>query len=189
MALLNLTLLFLAVISCGIATETTGSPENTTPDSYKPLRPSQQYELPATDLQLPKMESTNLPFYAPDLMTVLKPPQYNSEPDYYQVPIPAQDLIAPIETEWNPNNDPQYYYTLPSKHYQLPTNEFPKKFSQTLHFKDKPISNKPKIEIELDEINEEQYKQKQKELTKNYDNLAKKENQKEILKRQQTIQI
>ncbi|XP_044267826.1 uncharacterized protein LOC123013397 [Tribolium madens] len=187
-----------AIITVAKARPTTKSPKpyqtEETDDSYNP-RPYDEpitYETFAipTNLQLPKSESAQVPFYVPDITTALKAPQYNSEPNYYQVPIPAQDLVAPSETAWNPDNDPKFFYEVPASLTQqnIPTNLYPKKFNKDVHVKSKPYSSKPKQEIVLEPINEKQFLAKQKSLTKVYDNLAKKENQKD-LQSQQAVQI
>ncbi|XP_072393313.1 uncharacterized protein [Diabrotica undecimpunctata] len=153
------------------------------PDSYQPF----QTQLPV-ELELPNEEANPIPFYAPEPSVDLKAPRESQEPDYYQVPIPNQELVAPVDTEWNPNKDPIYYYEVPAiiNNQELPTREFPKKYNEDIHDKKKPYSSKPKVEIIFEPISKQQYEEKQIELTKNFDKLAKKENQK-IIQAQQTI--
>lgn len=157
------------------------------PPSYE-----SSYQIP-TDLQLPKTEQSGIPFYPAELSTVLKAPQYSPEPTYYEVPIPSQDLIAPIQNAWNPNNDPSYFYEVPVvlTKQELPTNGFPKKYNKEIHSKTKPFSSKPKQEITLYPIEEKEVARKQKNLNKVFDSLAKKENQKRIQEQQsqQAVQI
>ncbi|RZB62203.1 uncharacterized protein BDFB_002595, partial [Asbolus verrucosus] len=155
-------------------------------DSYHPQpyaeEPSYEAFALPTNLQLPKSNSAQVPFYAPDLNTALKAPQYNSEPNYYQVPVPSQDLVAPAEKVWNPNNDPKFFYEVPASITQqnIPTNFYPKKFNKELHIKSKPFSSKPKQEIVLRPIDEKEFAAKQKNFNKVFDKLAKKENQKDL---------
>ncbi|XP_066138179.1 uncharacterized protein [Euwallacea fornicatus] len=138
-------------------------------------------QLPMT-IQLPK-EETSLPFYQG------QPPPYLSAsqilPNYYQVPVPSEFLIAPTEGSWNPYNDPTLYYELPASITKevLPTNQFPKKFNKDIHLKGKPISTVPKQEITLEPIDESQYIQKNKELYKTMQQLNKKENQRNVEKK------
>uniref|UniRef100_A0A6P7F593 Uncharacterized protein LOC114326065 isoform X2 n=1 Tax=Diabrotica virgifera virgifera TaxID=50390 RepID=A0A6P7F593_DIAVI len=133
------------------------------PDSYQPF----QTQLPM-ELELPKEEANPVPFYAPEPSTDLKAPQEFQEPDYYQVPIPNQELAAPIDTEWNPNNDPIYYYEVPAiiNNQESPTREFPKKYNEDIHDKKKPFASQPKVEIIFEPISKQQYEEKQIELTK-----------------------
>lgn len=132
--------------------------------------------------RLPKLEENPLPFNSPEPITYLKAPQETQEPNYYQVPIPAQDLVAPTETEWNPSNDPTLYYDVPAIVVQqdLPTREFPKKFVEELHNKRKPYSTRPKQELIVELIDEKEYDTRQKDIQKTFQKLAKKENQKDI---------
>ncbi|KAJ3654816.1 hypothetical protein Zmor_013975 [Zophobas morio] len=196
MAFLNKVVSCVAIISIATALPSTKSPYQTEEieDSYNPQSYSEQpkyeaFALP-TNLQLPKTEASEVPFYVPDLNTALKTPQYNAEPNYYQVPVPSQDLVAPAEKAWNPNNDPKFFYEVPASLTQqnIPTNFYPKKFNKEIHIKSKPYSSKPKQEIVLRPIDEKQFIVKQKALSKAYDSLAKKENQKE-LQSQQAVQI
>lgn len=156
-------------------------PEET--DSYQLY----QRQLPIA-LELPKQEPKQTQFYVPEPVNFLKAPQESQEPDYYQVPIPNQDLVAPVDTEWNPNGDPIYYYELPAviSKQELPTKEFPKKYNEDIHDKKKPYSLKPKLEVIFEPISAKQYEDKQIQLAKNFDQLAKKENQK-LIKTQQAI--
>lgn len=143
---------------------------------------------PADNLELPRFESAAVPFYSPEPSTDLRAPSFsdNSQPNYYQVPIPAQELVAPIETAWNPNNDPKFYYEVPAilSKQELPTNSFPKKYNKQIHSKEKPFSSKPKQEIALEPIYEQAYIRKQKELHKLMDKLAKEENRKQLIQQQ-----
>lgn len=163
----------------GSVTEDYAPLESTTAptDSYQVYQP----QVPLT-IQLPKIEINPVPFYAPEPITYLKPPSEIQEPDFYQVPIPAQELVAPVETEWNPSNDPTLYYEVPAvvTKQELPTNSYPKKYNQEIHTKSKPYSSKPKQEIVLEAIDEREYETKQKDLQKSFQQLAKKENQKQI---------
>lgn len=149
----------------------------TNEESYSP------FVLP-TNLELPKAEASQVPFFAPDLTTALKAPQFSlpPNPNYYQVPMPSLDLVAPPARSWNPNNDPKFFYEVPATLTQqnIPTNLFPKKFNQELHSKSKPFSSKPKQEIILRPITEKEFVAKDKSLNKVFDSLAKKENQKVI---------
>ncbi|KAJ8930711.1 hypothetical protein NQ314_016476, partial [Rhamnusium bicolor] len=130
-------------------------------DSYQLYQP--QVVLPL-NIQLPREEQSPIPFYSPEPIAYLKAPQENQEPNYYNVQLPAQELVAPVETVWNPNNDPTLYY----------------EFNKDIHSKDKPFSAKPKQEIVLEPIDEKQYESKQKDLHKVFEKLAKKENQKQV---------
>lgn len=114
--------------------------------------------------------------------TDLRAPSETFQPNYYQSPVPSQDLVAPVETVWNPNNDPKLYYEVPAvlTKQELPTKEFPKKYNEENHLKKKPYATRPKQELVLEPIDEEQYEQKQKDLQKTFQILAKKENQKQI---------
>lgn len=134
------------------------------------------------NFQLPKQEQSDQPFYAPEPVTYLVAPQEIQEPDYYRVPIPAQDLVAPTDTEWNPKRDPSFYYEVPAvlTRQELPTKEYPKKFNEAIHAKPKPHSVKPKEEVVLEPINEKQYEEKQKDLEKTFLKFTKKQNQKEV---------
>lgn len=172
----------IAIITLARALPTTKSPQlyqtEEIDDSYNP-RPYETdstlaFALP-TNLQLPKSESAQIPFYVPDITTALKAPQYSSEPNYYQVPIPAQDLVAPSETAWNPDNDPKFFYKITQN---TPTNLYPKKFDKEIHVKSKPYSSKPKQEAVF--VPEKEFIAKQKNLDKVYEKLAKKENQKDL---------
>ncbi|CAH1369212.1 hypothetical protein MTP99_010686 [Tenebrio molitor] len=190
MALLNKLVYCIAISSIVRALPTTNSPkpyqtenidDSYNPQSYSDTPAYEAFALP-TNLQLPKSEPSQVPFFAPDLNTALKAPQYNSEPNYYQVPVPSQDLIAPSEKSWNPNNDPKFFYEVPASLTQqnIPTNYYPKKFNKEIHIKSKPYSSKPKQEIVLKPIDEKQFIAKQKSLNKVFDSLAKNENQKEL---------
>ncbi|CAH2015895.1 unnamed protein product [Acanthoscelides obtectus] len=153
-------------------------------DSYLPY----QTQLPL-QLQVPR-EQNSMPFitpqdqlYVPEPATDLRAPTEGGQPNYYQqVPVPAQELVAPSEVEWNPNNDPKLYYEVPAvlTRQEQPTKQFPKKYNSDIHTKNKPYSLRPKQELVLEPINERQYQQKQNQLQKTYDRLAKKENQKLI---------
>lgn len=162
-----------------------GAVPSYTPDTYEQA-PVDSYELPPQlplTFELPREEPASVPFYSPEPSTDLRAPQYVANvPDYYQSPIPSQELVAPVETQWNPNNDPKFYYEVPAllTKQQLPTNAYPKKYNKDLHSKEKPYSSKPKTEITLEPINEAEYILKQKDLHKSFEKLAKKENQKQI---------
>lgn len=144
--------------------------------------------------RLPKLEpnpvqfnappSNPAPFSGPELITYLTAPQEDQEPNYYEVPVPAQELTAPIETAWNPSNDPAMYFDVPAVVVQqdLPTREFPKKFIEEIHSKKKPYSSKPKQELVVELIDEKEYDSRQKDIQKTFQKLAKKENQKDIKK-------
>lgn len=153
-------------------------------EDFRPLEsiaePTDSYRVPL-NIQLPKIEINPVPFYAPEPITYLKPPSENQEPNYYQVPIPAQELVAPVEAEWYPN-DPTLYYEVPAlvTKQELPTNSYPKKYNEEIHSKSKPYSSKPKQEILLEAIDEREYETKQKDLQKSFQQLAKKENLKQI---------
>lgn len=170
-------------LSATIPNESAEKPTETsveTFDSYAVQQLPQQLPL---NIELPREES-GVPFYAPEPDTYLRAPQYNTnpEPDFYQVPIPSEYLVAPTEGIWNPDNDPTLYYELPASitKENYPTNEYPKKFNQDIHSKSKPVSASPKKVIALEPISENQYIQKQKDLYKTLEKLNKKENQKEI---------
>lgn len=139
---------------------------------------------PSLNLELPRFDAAPIPFYSSEPSTDLRAPVFadNSQPNFYQVPIPAQELVAPIETVWNPNDDPKFYYDVPAvlTKQETPTNSFPKKYNKDIHSKDKPFSSKPKQEFVLEPIEEVVYGQKQKELHNVFQKLAKKENQKQI---------
>lgn len=174
------------------STATVPTPESvdgSATEDYRPFEPAgdstdsyQVYPRVPINIELPKIEINPVPFYAPEPIAYLKPPSQNQEPNFYQVPIPAQDLVAPIETEWNPSNDPTLYYEVPAlvTNQELPTNSYPKKYNSEIHAKSKPYSSKPKQEIVLEPIDEKEYEAKQKELQKSFQQLAKKENQKQI---------
>ncbi|XP_057664405.1 uncharacterized protein LOC130898859 [Diorhabda carinulata] len=180
-----------ATISSAIPLTTFG--KSSSRDDYEPVqKPAQQQEetdsyqlyqtqLP-TALELPKQDAKQTQFYVPEPVNVLKAPQESQEPNYYQVPIPSEELVAPIDTEWNPNGDPMYYYQVPAviSRQELPTKEFPKKYNEDIHDKKKPYSSKPKLEVIFEPISAKEYEDKQIQLTKNFDQLAKKENQKLI---------
>ncbi|KAJ8933924.1 hypothetical protein NQ318_016496 [Aromia moschata] len=146
------------------------------PDTYQ-LYP----ELPIS-FELPNVEYNPTPFYSPPPSEFLTAPRENQEPNHYLVPIPAQDLVAPTETEWNPNRDPRFFYEVPAflTKQDYPTNLFPKKFNKDIHSKDKPFSSKPKQEIVLEPIDAKQYEAKEKELHKVFQQAAKNNNQKLI---------
>ncbi|KAK4879225.1 hypothetical protein RN001_007371 [Aquatica leii] len=143
------------------------------------------------NLELPKEEEPQ-PFYAPNTEQL---PPYNYVPasPNFQYPVPSQELQLPSIEPWNPNNDPKLYYELPPiiTKQELPTNAYPKKYSQAVHDKDKPFSSKPKQEITLSPISEEDYLNKQKNINKVLSNLAKVQNKKvvEAEKTQSTVQI
>ncbi|KAG5893679.1 hypothetical protein JTB14_021975 [Gonioctena quinquepunctata] len=143
-------------------------------DSYQIHHP----QIPL-DFQLPSVERNPVPFNAPEPLTYLNAPRQVQEPDYYQVPIPNQDLVAPAETEWNPNNDPRLYYEVPIAltKQEVPTKQFPKKFIEDIHLKTKPFAARPKQELVLQPIDQKQFEQRQRDLQKRFEQLAKKENQ------------
>ncbi|XP_018570316.1 uncharacterized protein LOC108910243 [Anoplophora glabripennis] len=191
---MTLTITLVAVVAFAslasiAAIPTTESVDGSAAEEYTPqetaAEPTDSYQVypqVPINIELPKIEINPVPFYAPEPITYLKPPSENQEPNFYQVPIPAQDLVAPVETEWNPSNDPSLYYEVPAAitNQELPTNSYPKKYNQEIHSKTKPYSSKPKQEIVLEPIDEKEYEAKQKELQKSFQQLAKKENQKQI---------
>lgn len=138
------------------------------------------------NLELPK-EERGIPFYTPeeDSLTLLKapsasaflPPAADFNPQY---PVPSQELQLPSLEPWNPNNDPKLYYELPAAvtKYEEPTNVYPKKYNKLVHEKDKPLGGRPKQEVNLIPISEQEYQNKQKNINKVLSNLAKAENQK-----------
>lgn len=168
----------------------TSSPVTDIPNSSAEVQTTQvansQESLNPTSLPLtfvlPKLEPNPMPFNGAEPVTYLRAPQENQEPNYYEVPIPAQELVAPIETVWNPSNDPTLYYDIPAVVVQqdLPTREFPKKYVEELHNKKKPYSSRPKQELVLELIDEKEYDSRQKDIQKIFQKLAKKENQKDI---------
>ncbi|KAF5273645.1 hypothetical protein FQR65_LT04645 [Abscondita terminalis] len=131
-------------------------------------------------LELPK-EKEPEPFYAPNTQQL---PPYNYVPPSanFQYPVPSQELQLPSLEPWNPNNDPKLYYELPPiiTKQELPTNAYPKKYNQDVHEKEKPFSGKPKHEISLAPITEEDYISKQKNINKVLANLAKAQNKKAV---------
>ncbi|XP_074040575.1 uncharacterized protein isoform X3 [Leptinotarsa decemlineata] len=148
-----------------------------TTDSYQIHQP----QVPL-DLQLPNVERNPVPFNIPEPVSYLRVPQESQEPNYYEVPIPNQDLVAPVATEWNPDNDPKYYYEVPVvlTRQELPTKQYPKKFIEDIHLKKKPYSTKPKQELVLQPIDEKLYEQRQNDLQKRFESIAKNENKKVI---------
>lgn len=128
------------------------------------------------------MEENPILFYAPEPETFLKAPRESSATYDYISPIPNQDLVAPADTLWNPENNPKFYYEVPTiiSKQELPTQEFPKKYNKVVHEKNKPISSKPKQEVIFETIPVKQHEERQIELEKAYEKLAKKENQKLI---------
>lgn len=156
----------------------------TAPPSLQPETDSYLLYQPQIPLnfQLPKEDQSSVAFLAPEPATYLVAPQETQEPNYYQVPIPAQDLVAPTEIEWNPKRDPKFYYEVPAvlSQQELPTKEYPKKYNENIHSKIKPFASKPKHELVLEPINENQYEDKQRKLEKTFQQLAKKQNQKEV---------
>ncbi|KAJ8918422.1 hypothetical protein NQ315_008119 [Exocentrus adspersus] len=153
------------------------TPAEPSTDSYQLYQP----QVPV-NIKLPNIELNPVPFYAPEPVQYLKAPSENQEPNFYQVPIPSQDLVAPIETAWNPNNDPTLYYEVPAvvTKQESPTNSYPKKFNKEIHSKSKPYSSRPKQELVLEPIDEKQFETKQKDLQKSFQQLAKKENRKQV---------
>lgn len=104
-----------------------------------PTTPPQQQELPKVDAPAP--------FYNQEPSTVLTPPQSYGAPSntkYYQVPVPSQDLQAPGQLPWNPDNDPRYYFD--NKH-ETPTDLYPKKYDKELHATVKPYIKGSKSQV------------------------------------------
>lgn len=118
------------------------------------------------------------------MATVLKAPQYSPDATYYESPLPSEKLVAPVETKWNPDDDPKFYYQVPALLTQqdLPTRSYPKKFNKDVHVKSKPFSSRPKQEIILRPIDAKEYTNRQNTLSKVLDKLAKEDNQKNINK-------
>jgi len=153
------------------------------------------------NLELPREEAPNVPFYTPEpgTITILKAPALNyfanPAPAEYngQYPVPSQDLQLPSVEPWNPNNDPKFYYELPPvvTKQELPTNIYPKKYNKDVYEKEKPLNSKPKQEISLVPISEQDYVNKQRNINKVLLNLAKVQNQKHIEaeKSQPTVQV
>lgn len=156
-------------------------------DSLTPTSLPLMFRLPKIEpnpVQFNAPPSNPSSFSGPELMTYLTAPQEDQEHNYYEVPMPAQELVAPIETAWNPSNDPAMYFDVPGMVVQqdLPTREFPKKFVEELHSKKKPYSSKPKQELVVELIDDNEYNSRQKDIQKTFQKLAKKENQKNIKK-------
>lgn len=140
--------------------------------------------------QLPLLsQPSDIPSYLPinldlskeesELELLRTPSQDYLEPPYS---VPSRELQAPSVEAWNPNNDPKYYYELPAllTKQDTPTNIYPKKFSKELYEKQKPLSSKPKQEIVLIPISEEEVEAKEKNVGKVLLNLAKIQNQKKL---------
>lgn len=149
-----------------------------TPPAAAPAVPSYAA---LTQQQLPKLQAPAA-FYNPQPSTVLTPPQQYSVPNsnFYDVPVPSQELQVPSQMQWNPDNDPRFYYNpspAPVKE-ELPTNLHPKKFDKQIHATAKPYV-KAKDSGSYQNANQyDSYKQKKIEKTKQ--NLAKHENQKRV---------
>ncbi|CAH1104436.1 unnamed protein product [Psylliodes chrysocephalus] len=159
------------------------SEEDYSPRLDAPADTYQIFQTPLPlSLELPKVEENPILFYAPEPETFLKAPRESSATYDYISPIPNQDLVAPADTLWNPENNPKFYYEVPTiiSKQELPTQEFPKKYNKVVHEKNKPISSKPKQEVIFETIPVKQHEERQIELEKAYEKLAKKENQKLI---------
>lgn len=132
-----------------------------------------------TQQQLPKAQAP-APFYSPQPSTVLKPPQGYSVPNnnYYNVPVPSQELQVPSQVAWNPDNDPRYYYNSPSNPVRedTPTNLHPKKYDKQLHATAKPYVKAK----DAGAYSNQQDGYKLKTIEKTKQNLAKHENQKRV---------
>lgn len=114
----------------------------TTPAPSSPAAPP----ISLTQQQLPKLETAQS-FYSDQPSTVLKPPQgYNAAPNtkYYDVPVPSQELQAPSQLQWNPENDPRFYFNNPSIPGEIPTSLHPKKYDKQLHATAKPYAKNSK---------------------------------------------
>ncbi|KAF5288570.1 hypothetical protein FQA39_LY15349 [Lamprigera yunnana] len=129
------------------------------------------------DYELPREEAQ--PFFNDNRQQLPSYNNYLKTPNY---PVPSQELQVPSVEPWNPNNDPKFYYELPSiiTKQETPTNFFPKKYNEDVHDKSKPFANKPKQEISLSPISEDDFLIKQKSLNKVISNLAKSQNRKLI---------
>lgn len=130
-----------------------------------------------------ELPTSVVPFNVPEPTDELRPPQENSPVSFLDVPVqPPTDLTAPSSNPWNPENNPIFFYELPASLTRLanPTRTFPKKFNKEIHSKDKPLSSNPKIEIELVPVELRELVEKQKDLNKKLDHLAKIENQKDL---------
>lgn len=152
------------------------------------------------NLELPREEAPDVPFYSPepDTYTMVKAPSVtyfgNPAVDYNSpYPVPSQDLQLPSMEPWNPNHDPKFYYEFPPvvTKQELPTNIHPKKYNKDVYQKQKPLSSRPKQEISLVPISEQEYINKQRNINKVLLNLAKVQNQKlvESEKPQQAVQV
>lgn len=128
--------------------------------------------------QLPKLEAPAQPFYSPLPSTALRAPQTFAAPtnNYYEVPVPSQELQVPTQFQWNPDNDPRFYFDSPSVvpvKEEVPTNLYPKKYDKEIH-----ATAKPYLKVKEDSLpaNNGQYDSySQKKLNKPKQNLRKQE--------------
>lgn len=137
--------------------------------------------------QLPKVQAPAVPFYSSLPSTVLTVPHIiKAQPvnNYYEVPVPSQELQVPGDGQWNPLNDPMYMYDAEEHDDDIPTNLYPKKYNHDLHATVKPYA------IIKDELNQyvSEAKQRQKDAEKNRERLAKLENLKLIQEEKEKVQ-
>lgn len=134
-------------------------------------------------LEIPKQDAP-APFdsYAPS--DELRAPNNYEVPtgNFYEVPVPSQDLEVPAADQWNPSNDPTLFYELPIEITKevIPTNLHPKKYNKQVFEKVKPFSSQPKEEVLLVPVKIKDLIQKQKQQDKTILNFVKAENQKQV---------
>lgn len=110
------------------------------------------------DLELPRQEAP-IPFYVQEDVDENENTKLNAPEISIDYPVPSDELTAPRELVWNPNNNPNYYFgsieqpQQPQQQQQQPLQQqqrYPKKYIKELHEKDKPSNYKnldlPKIE-------------------------------------------
>lgn len=156
----------------GVSLQLEPSPSPSAPIAYRAVH----YQ------QLPRAQPPAVPFYNPLPSTVLTVPHTRPQPanNYYEVPVPSQELQVPGDAQWNPQNDPMYMYDSAEGLHQvrtdIPTNLYPKKYNSDVHSTAKPYA------VFKDDLNQyvAEAKQRQKEAEKNRERLAKLENLKLI---------
>lgn len=146
---------------------------------YHKSQPSEESGAPIYNEKLPTDQ---------DYWTILAQAQDNPTQDtdtyYADLPsLPAQDLTPPLSVlQWNPENDPTLYFQLPVEltREAVPTNVHPKKYHKVLVEKTKPVNSRPKEEISLIPVSEDELIRAEKQLQKTAYNQAKVEHQRKL---------
>lgn len=123
----------------------------------------------STQFQPPRPDAPK-PFFIVEPSEELRPPNKEAVPFSYDPssypPVPSEELQLPNVEKWNPNNDPNLYYTP-----ETPTKLYPKKYNKDLNkitLKTKPL------------LTDEELAEKQKFVEKVLLQLEKQENRKRL---------